>query len=106
MNRDRGTIKWNAMMLPEHVKLLREWQAEDKIIAKPELDEWVLQEMSGQIQWAYEQQSALELTVWEVERLYKVQGKIARVDRQRSILQMWDGRQLSLDTVCGVLLLE
>lgn len=22
-NRDRGTIKWTAMMLPEHVKLLQ-----------------------------------------------------------------------------------
>ncbi|SIT81246.1 YolD-like family protein [Edaphobacillus lindanitolerans] len=26
MIRDRGNIKWTAMMLPEHLRLLREWQ--------------------------------------------------------------------------------
>lgn len=106
MNRDRGTIKWNAMMLPEHVKLLREWQAEDQRITKPELDQWVLQEMSEQIQWAYEHQSSLELTVWEEKRLYKIQGKIVRVDRQRNILQMGEGQQLPLNSICGVLVQE
>lgn len=30
MLRDRGTIKWTAMMLTEHVELLREWHEEDK----------------------------------------------------------------------------
>jgi len=29
MIRDRGNIKWTAMMLPEHLKLLREWQEEE-----------------------------------------------------------------------------
>ena len=106
MNRDRGTIKWNAMMLPEHVKLLREWQAEDKIIAKPELDQWALQEMGEQILWAYQHQLLLELRIWEVEQLYKVQGKIAHLDLQRSMLRMQDGRGFSLNSICGVLLLE
>ncbi len=94
------------MMLPEHVKLLREWQAEDDIITKPELDEWALQEMGEQILWAYEHQLALELRIWEIKRLYKVQGKIVHMDTQRSILQMQNGRQFSLNSVCGVLLLE
>lgn len=30
MIRDRGNIKWTAMMLPEHLKLLREWQEEEE----------------------------------------------------------------------------
>ncbi|WP_213423025.1 YolD-like family protein [Bhargavaea massiliensis] len=29
MIRDRGNIKWTAMMLPEHLRLLREWQEEE-----------------------------------------------------------------------------
>lgn len=45
MIRDRGRIKWTAMMLPEHVKLLREWAKEDEWEEKSELDEQKLGEM-------------------------------------------------------------
>ena len=40
MLRDRGNIKWTAMMLPEHVQRLRTWQQEDQQITKPTFDEW------------------------------------------------------------------
>ncbi|MET3574841.1 YolD-like family protein [Bhargavaea ullalensis] len=45
MIRDRGNIKWTAMMLPEHLKLLREWQEgeERREPAEPDsqqLEEW------------------------------------------------------------------
>ncbi len=39
-NRYCGTIKWTAMMLPEHVQLLRELQAEDNIVPEPKHDEY------------------------------------------------------------------
>ena len=54
MNRDRGTMKWNAMMLPEHVKLLREWKEEDRRVERPDFDEWALEEMNVQIEAAYQ----------------------------------------------------
>lgn len=35
MLRDRGTIKWTAMMLPEHVELLKEiWKEDDNDLPK------------------------------------------------------------------------
>ncbi|TFI48759.1 YolD-like family protein, partial [Diaphorobacter sp. DS2] len=37
MIRDRGRIKWTSMMLPEHVKLLRDWAKEDTYEQKREL---------------------------------------------------------------------
>lgn len=46
--RDRGNIKWNAMMLPEHVKVLREWREKDKYEEKPTLDEGALQDLNEQ----------------------------------------------------------
>jgi len=34
--KERGKIKWTAMMLPEHVAQLREWQADhDKVKKRP-----------------------------------------------------------------------
>lgn len=37
---DRGNKKWVAMMLPEHVALLREYGKDIKREPKPDLDEW------------------------------------------------------------------
>lgn len=39
MLRDRGRIKWTAMMLPEHVRLLREWKEEGGHRKPIEIDE-------------------------------------------------------------------
>ena len=39
MIRDRGRIKWVTMMLPEHVKLLREYNESLDKAEKPVLDE-------------------------------------------------------------------
>lgn len=44
MLRDRGRIKWTAMMLPEHVRLLREWQEEEGHKKTIEVDEQQLEE--------------------------------------------------------------
>jgi len=38
MGRDRGTMKWASLMLPEHVKLLQHIWREDIKVNKPELD--------------------------------------------------------------------
>ena len=42
-NRDRGRIKWTAMMLTEHVQKLKEWMDEDHYEERPSLCEFDLQ---------------------------------------------------------------
>ncbi|KYD23147.1 YolD-like family protein [Caldibacillus debilis] len=44
MIRDRGRIKWSAMMLPEHVKMLREWAEEEKREKEKTIDEQAWEE--------------------------------------------------------------
>ena len=36
--KDRGSIKWTAMMLPEHVGLLRELESRQNKVKRPVLD--------------------------------------------------------------------
>ncbi|WP_186318725.1 YolD-like family protein, partial [Bacillus licheniformis] len=36
--KDRGSIKWTAMMLPEHVSLLRELESRQNKVKRPVLD--------------------------------------------------------------------
>ncbi len=62
MIRDRGRIKWTAMMLPEHVKLLRNWKREDAYEQKRELDEQKLDSMNELIFEAIEFEKSLTIT--------------------------------------------
>ena len=96
-NRDRGNIKWNALMLPEHVKLLREWQAEDKKIAKPKLDDWQLEEMNKQLQYAYEQNLSIILNFWRADAYYTIMSKLLRFDINEKKLYFSTGEAIRID---------
>lgn len=86
MNRDRGTLKWNALMLPEHVKLLREWQAEDNQVERPELEEWAIIEMNERLQLAIAQHLPITVTFWEDYSLHYMTGGIERYNSQNQQL--------------------
>lgn len=45
MLRDRGTIKWTSMMLPEHVKQLKQDLLDVSKTGKPSLDEQQIEEL-------------------------------------------------------------
>ncbi|MGP4070662.1 YolD-like family protein [Halobacillus sp. B29] len=51
-NRDRGTIKWTSLMLPEHVEMVKQVWKEDERIEKPILDEQQMEEMGFKLQRA------------------------------------------------------
>ncbi|ASF38202.1 YolD-like family protein [Halobacillus halophilus] len=51
-NRDRGTIKWTSLMLPEHVEALQLLWKEDEQVEKAILDEQQLEEIDFALQRA------------------------------------------------------
>lgn len=106
MIRDRGNIKWNALMLPEHVKKLREWREKDKHEEKPILDEWVLQDLNEQLLIAYTNQYEVELKIWQKHRTFKVMGKIAHLDDERGICTLKDGRTFPFESIYGITVME
>lgn len=78
-NRDRGTIKWTAMMLPEHVKLLREWYDEDHFVPEPQLDEFDFEELAHQIQTAVQTHSMILIYYWNNGDSFIVEGTIKKL---------------------------
>ncbi|MCD7033267.1 YolD-like family protein [Metabacillus sp. GX 13764] len=80
MIRDRGNIKWTSMMLPEHVKLLREWAKEEEFQPRPELDEQELEILDEAIGMAMEENREVHITVHQNNRLTKYSGKIHYAD--------------------------
>ena len=80
MIQDRGNIKWTAMMLLEHVKMLRGWQEDNELTERPELDEFELTLLAEEIERAHKGKSDVKLTRWKDGRLIDDYGKIMTID--------------------------
>jgi hypothetical protein len=63
--RDRGRKKWTAMMLPEHIQQLREWQVDEKIPLRREPDEQQFEQWNYIIATAMETNTPLTITYWK-----------------------------------------
>jgi len=90
MIRDRGSIKWTAMMLPEHVKLLREWAEEDSYQQKPELDEQQMEEMNQLLCHALEVNQELVITYYHQKRHQLLIGTIHHYSEHNQKLHIMD----------------
>jgi len=80
MIKDRGAKKWTAMMLPEHVGLVRKYFAEDGRIDQPILDEYEIEEIESRIHFAMETGDALEFRYWRDGFVDSVVGRVHYVD--------------------------
>lgn len=106
MNKDRGTIKWNAMMLPEHVKLLREWQEEDALVTKPQLDEAQLEQINVNLQRAYTEHCPIQLKVWEQTGLYTVAGPIQKINVHEQYVKLINSEKIQFHHIYEAILDE
>lgn len=80
--RDRGSKKWTAMMLPEHVEALREWLDEDNYIEKPEFDDWELQLIQEEIEIGFKRKNIVFVRTWQEGKIITFQGVIKEIDFQ------------------------
>lgn len=79
--RDRGIIKWqSAMLLPEHIKKLREFYREAYKVQKTLLDEQELSELDNLAREAMEFNIPLHFTYYEDGELLKINGYISFID--------------------------
>jgi len=76
MIKDRGTKKWVALMLPEHVEAIKEELKKEKMKKKPELDEARWDDIDQLIQEGIEYQLSLEFTLFKNGEYKKYIGKI------------------------------
>jgi adenine deaminase len=90
MIRDRGRIKWTSMMLPEHVKLLRDWVKEDRYEDKREMDEQQLELMNETLSEAIEFDQFVTITHYHNRNYEIVIGKIHYWDELSQKLHVVD----------------
>ncbi|MGD6794702.1 YolD-like family protein [Metabacillus indicus] len=89
--RDRGSIKWTSMMLPEHVKELRKYINEDYYnVQEPVPDEQQLEEINSLILEAMELNIFLSFTIYKDKRLKEVSGHIHYIDHVKQEFKIYD----------------
>jgi len=104
--KDRGSIKWTAMMLPEHVGELRKWQADQDKVKKPVLDEFDYDIMQEEVERALVSGMEVRLTTWKNDKLCNLQGIIKEANNYYLRYENPIGiHQLPLDELVGVLIL-
>lgn len=107
--RDRGRIKWTAMMLPEHVAIIRDYIAHDGKVKKPVLDEWDLRQLEESIGLALTQNAEIKLKYWRDGDILTRGGKILKVDTGRRLLYVedpFDTTAYSLDDLIDVSIID
>lgn len=80
MIRDRGKMKWTAMMMPEHVGLLRKYAADDDKTKKPELDEQELEEINCIIYDSLNYTMPIRVEIWENGYFKRHEGIVDKID--------------------------
>lgn len=95
MNKDRGTIKWTALMLPEHTARLRQWQAESEKVLPSEKTEWQLADLEQALHIAYTTKCLVTLTLYEHEQWSTATGYIEQFNKQQQYLLLKCDQQLS-----------
>lgn len=86
--RDRGQIKWTAMMLPEHIAQLRSWQAEDELDPEPELNEDDMQLLQEELEIAFAKRTDAVITTWRAGKKDTYIGKVVRLDPARQTISV------------------
>ncbi|WP_342527748.1 YolD-like family protein [Chryseomicrobium sp. FSL W7-1435] len=107
--RDRGKIKWTAMMLPEHVAIIRDYIANEGKVKRPELDEWDLRHLEESIGLALAQDAEVKLKYWRNGEFHIRGGKIKHIDavrRQLYVEDPFNTTAYALEDIVDVTLLD
>ncbi|WP_211654285.1 YolD-like family protein [Planococcus alpniumensis] len=106
---DRGALKWTSLMLPEHIRMLREWKEEDNRVPKPELDEFDLQTLQENIEIAMSRRCEVEIQILKDHQFHYYTGMIISLDIQtRTIVydDLLSTKKLSVNEVTSVRLMD
>ncbi|MEW9500289.1 YolD-like family protein [Jeotgalibacillus marinus] len=88
MLRDRGTIKWTSMMLPEHVKMIRNWAESDQYEQQADMDEQQMEEWNNVLVLALEEKVKINMTYHDGNLYVKCSGYVRKIDPFTQTLEL------------------
>src|SRR5690625_1904318 len=106
MFRDRGNIKWVSLMLPEHVRLLKEYKQDLQAIEKPIVDEQKYEEFNMIISQAIEENIYLEFTYYQKDQLKQIVGQVHHVNQLNKELIIYEQKYQVLNIIITITIEE
>lgn len=104
MIHDRGSKKWSAMMLPEHVQMLKEVQREYYLEEKPVLDEQKLEEINFQLALAKKDNLLVDVTYYTKGEFKHMKGYVNVIDYTNKYIYI-DNYKLEPKSIIEVVIL-
>ena len=107
--RDRGSKKWVAMMLPEHVKMIREYKEEIKKVPRPDLNEFDYEAIQEQIELAMKRNVEIKIKRWKDGEFLYNRGTIQWIDLIKRTIELEDpfhSYKLSIDEIVDATIVE
>jgi len=86
--KDRGNIKWTAMMLPEHREKLHELGLRELDVEPPAKNGEELALLAEKIAWAFQDDNIVTVTFWKNKRKSFLTGKVKRIDSKRKAVMV------------------
>lgn len=106
MINDRGSKKWVAMMLPEHVEMLNQLHDEQSHQSMPQLDEQKFIELSQKISDAVTDNLTVEVAYFKDYGVWTIIGRIEKIDTYTRTLTvhtiMNDTYKIKLDSIVDI----
>ncbi|WP_456282928.1 YolD-like family protein [Bacillus sp. JZ34] len=100
--KDRGSIKWTAMMLPEHVSLLRELESNQNKVKRPVLDMSQIEDMEMIKSEAMEFNNPVQFSLFkpmpmlngpETGEIVQIEGHIHYINQLRKLFHVVDSKR-------------
>ncbi|ALS78095.1 MULTISPECIES: YolD-like family protein [Planococcus] len=107
--KDRGRIKWTALMLPEHIEMIREWYAKDEQVPKPQLTEDDLQLLQEEMDIALKRQCEVVIQSWKEGVIHEYRGTIEGIDVRSRVLICVESEKkyrLPIDEVVAIVMVD
>lgn len=106
MLRDRGTIKWTSMMLPEHLTQLKQDLIDVSKIEKPSLDDQQIEEMDILVSEALEFNKELKFKLFNNGFVENVNGRVHYINFEQHRLHVKDQNDntiyINMNNIIGV----
>ncbi|AYK64085.1 YolD-like family protein [Bacillus subtilis] len=106
MLRDRGTIKWTSMMLPEHLTQLKQDLIDVSKIEKPSLDDQQIEEMDLLVSEALEFNKELKFKLFNNGFVENVNGRVHYINFEQQKLHVKDQNDntvyINMNDIIGV----
>ena len=106
---DRGMMKWQGMMLTEHVTMLKSYNHEIKMTPRPDLDEWDYDAIIHALDMAIKSKADTKVKLWRDGQFIYNRGTVESVNLQKREIELQDPfylLSLKLDEIVDVTIMD